>query len=71
MTKIAVILILVGLTAMASAYRMNGQGFDQKMQNDHEEQDERAQLLEQLQGIYSALFALYTYITIYIYHTVQ
>ena len=42
MTKIAVILILVGLTVMASAYRMSGQDFDQ---------DERAQLIEQLQGI--------------------
>ena len=54
MTKIAVILILVGLTVMASAYRMSGQDFDQKVQN--KEQDERAQLLEQLHGKYSALF---------------
>ena len=70
MTKIAVILILVGLTTMTSAYRMNGQVFDQKVQNNHEEQDERAQRLEQLQGIiFSIICTLHVYIAIY--HTVQ
>ena len=54
MTKIAVILILVGLTVMASAYRMSGQDFDE-----NEEQDERAQLIEQLQGIIVIISILY------------
>ena len=39
---------------MASAYRMSGQDFDE-----NEEQDERAQLIEQLQGIIVIISILY------------
>ena len=51
MAKIAIILVLVGLTVMASAYRMRPPHFDQGSRLQSEKfQDERAQLIEQLQG---------------------
>ena len=51
MAKIAVILVLVGLTVMASAYNFRQPHFDEGLQT--EKQDERAQLMEHLPGIYS------------------
>ena len=51
MTKIAIILVLVGLTVMASAYRMRPPHFNQGSRLQSENlQDERAQLIKQLQG---------------------
>lgn len=48
MAKIAIIMILVGLTVMVSAYRMEQPHFDQGLQT--EKVNERAQLIEWLQG---------------------
>ena len=48
MAKIAIILILVGLTVMVSAYRMEQPHFDHGLQT--EKDNERAQLIEQLEG---------------------
>ena len=48
MAKIAIILILVGLTVMVSAYRMEQPHFDQGLQT--EKVNERAQLIEHLEG---------------------
>ena len=49
MAKIAVVLVLVGLTVMASAYNIRRPHFDQGLQTG--KQDERAQLMEHLPGI--------------------
>ena len=48
MVKISVILVLVGLTAMASAFTFDRPPFDQGLQT--EKLGEEAQFMEQLQG---------------------
>ena len=51
MAKIAIILVVVGLTVMASAYRMRPPHFHQGRRLQSEKlQDERAQFIQQLQG---------------------
>ena len=49
MAKIAVILLLVGLTVMTSAYSFRRRYFDQKLHTENE--NEKAQLIKQLEGI--------------------
>ena len=49
MAKIVIILVFVGLTVMPSAYRMRGPNYYQDLQTEIL-QDQRAQLIMQLQG---------------------
>ena len=49
MAKIAVILVLVGLTVMTSAYSLRQPHFDQELHTENE--NEKAQLIKQLEGI--------------------
>ena len=49
MAKIAVILVLVGLTVMTSAYSLRRPRFDQELHTENE--NEKAQLIKQLKGI--------------------
>ena len=56
MAKIAVILVLVGLTVMTSAYSLRRPRFaiDQELHTENE--NERAQLIKQLEGRYFELY---------------
>ena len=59
MAKIAVILVLVRLTVMASAYSLRRPHFNQELYTQNE--NERAQPIKQLEGIYSGYLELYTH----------
>ena len=48
MAKIAVILVLVGLTVMTNAYSLRRRHFDQELYTENE--NEKAQLIKQLEG---------------------
>ena len=50
MANIAVILVLVGLTVMTSAYSLRQPRFDQELHTENE--NERAQLIKQILGIF-------------------
>ena len=54
MAKIAVILVLVGLTVMTSAYSLRRPRVDQELHTENE--NERAQLIKQLEGRYFELY---------------
>ena len=54
MAKIAVILVLVGLTVMTSAYSLRRPRVDQELHTENE--NERAQLIKQLKGRYFELY---------------
>ena len=49
MAKIAVILVLVGMTVMTSAYSLRRRHFDEELHTQSE--NEKAQLIKQLEGI--------------------
>ena len=60
MAKIAVILVLVGLTVMASAYSLRRPHLNPELYTENE--IETAQLIKQLEGIiYSGYLELYTH----------